>query len=151
MIRKAFLMEVKPGKIDEYAPVMTKADWPGLTKKLARFDPWSTDPRMRGALEVIKNGSREVGDDTPLVATYNVGASSAMCLFRPNEAFMEDMIEDPEWVDEMCRVATEFSLNFIRAQYEAGANSATFIGEVIGTLPREFDVQPKCLKVILPR
>jgi len=115
-------------------PVQTKADWSKVQKRLAHFDFKKTDPRMKGALEVIKNVSREVGDEMPLVAIYVVGASAAMTLFRPNQALMLDMAEDPEWVDEMCRVATDFTIDWIRAQYEAGANSATFLASVVGAV-----------------
>ncbi|UCH21250.1 MAG: hypothetical protein JSU83_22555 [Deltaproteobacteria bacterium] len=115
-------------------PVQTKADWKKVQKRLAHFNFRKTDPRMKGALEVIKNVSQEVGDEMPLVAIYVVGASAAMTLFRPNQALMLDMTEDPEWVDEMCRVATDFTIDWIRAQYEAGANSATFLTSVVGAV-----------------
>jgi uroporphyrinogen-III decarboxylase len=115
-------------------PVMTKDDWPRVQRKLASYDVRSTDPRMKGALEVIKNVSRAVGDEMPLCPMYYVGTTAAMFLFRPNEAFMEDLSEDPEWVDEMARVATDWAMDWIRAQYEAGANSVAFIAETMGTL-----------------
>lgn len=114
--------------------VKTKDDWHKVQKKLATFDHATTDPRMRGALEVIKNVSKEVGDEMPLVTSYYVGTTAAMFLFRPNEAFMEDMFEDPDWVKEMCDVATDWAMDWIRAQYAAGANSVTFIAETLGTL-----------------
>jgi len=110
----------------------SKADWPRIQKILARFDVRKTDPRMKGALEVIKNVSREVGDETPLVVVYTVATSVGMSHFRGNQAFLSDMTEDPEWVDEMCRVATDWTLDWIRAQYEAGANSVTCAGDGIG-------------------
>jgi uroporphyrinogen-III decarboxylase len=44
------------------------------------------------------------------------------------------MTEDPEWVDEMCRVGTDFAIEWISAQYEAGANSAAMMAEGIGTV-----------------
>ena len=117
----------------DHRPVMTKADWPKVQKMMARFDVRKTDPRMKGALEVIKNVSKEVGDDVPLVTCYGVGTQTALFLFRPDEAFLEDMIEDPEWVDEMCRVATDWAMDWIRAQYEAGANSVAFMAEGIAS------------------
>lgn len=115
-------------------PVKTKDDWPKVQKKLAHYDARTTDPRMKGALEVIKNVSREVGDEMPLTPMYYVGTTAAMFLFRSNEAFLEDMYDDPEWVDEMCSVATDWAIDWIRAQYEAGANSCTFTAETLGTL-----------------
>ncbi|MBU7006542.1 uroporphyrinogen decarboxylase family protein [Phosphitispora fastidiosa] len=118
----------------EQQSVMTKDDWPEVQRKLARFNHRTTDPRMKGALEVIKNVSREIGDHTPLVSAYYVGTTAAMFLFRPNEAFMEDFYEDPDWVDEMCKVATDWAMDWVRAQYDAGSNSVTVIAETMGTL-----------------
>ncbi|MBW1954923.1 MAG: hypothetical protein JRI76_05875 [Deltaproteobacteria bacterium] len=115
-------------------PVRSKADWPRVKKLLASFDMKATDPRMAGALEVIKNVAAEVGNEMPLVASAYVGSVAAMHLFRPNEAILEDMYEDPEWVDEMACAATDWSMDWIRAQYESGANSVTFLAEVMGTL-----------------
>ncbi len=115
-------------------PVKTRADWPKVQKKLAAFDVRSTDPRMKGALEVIKNVSKAVGNTMPLLPFAFLGTTAAMFLFRPGAAFMEDISNDPEWVDEMCKLATDWSIDWIRAQYEAGANSVAFIVDVFGTL-----------------
>jgi len=65
---------------------------------------------------------------------YYVGTTAATFFFRPNEAFLEDIGEDPEWLDEMCRLATDWALNWICAQYEPGANGVAFIAETMGTL-----------------
>jgi uroporphyrinogen-III decarboxylase len=118
----------------EDQPVKTKEDWPKVQKLLAHYDVRTTDPRMKGALEVMRNVSKAVGADMPLVPMYYIGTTAAMFLFRPNEGFLEDMYDDPDWVDEMCRVATDWSMDWIRAQYEAGANSSAFIAETMGTL-----------------
>lgn len=115
-------------------PVKTKDDWPKVQKKLATFNVRTTDPRMKGALEVIKNVSETIGATMPLLPFSFVGTTSAMFLFRPGADFMEDMSNDPEWVDEMCKLATDWSMDWIRAQYEAGANSVAFIVDVLGTL-----------------
>ena len=115
-------------------PVKTKDDWPRVKKMMARYDPTKTDPRMAGCLEVIKNVSAAVGDEMPLVPMYYVGTTAAMFLFRPNEAFLEDFFDDPEWVEEMCDVATDWAIDWISAQYEAGCNSVCFTAETMGTL-----------------
>ena len=115
-------------------PVKTKEDWPKVQGKLAAFDVRSTDPRMKSALEVIKNVSKAVGQTMPLLPFAFVGTTAAMFLFRPGAAFMEDMQDDPAWVDEMCKAATDWSMDWIRAQYKAGANSVAFIVDVVGTL-----------------
>lgn len=115
-------------------PVKTKEDWPRVQKMMAQFDVTKTDPRMKGCLEVIKNVSTAVGDEMPLVPMYYVGTTAAMFLFRPNEAFLNDMYEDSDWVEEMCSLATDWAIDWIRAQYEAGANSVCFTAETLGTL-----------------
>lgn len=118
----------------EDQPVKTKDDWPRVQKLMAKFDPRKTDPRMAGCLEVMKNVTAEIGDEMPLVPMYYVGTTAAMFLFRPNEAFLEDMYDDPDWVHEMCDLATEWAINWIGAQYEAGCNSVCFTAETMGTL-----------------
>jgi uroporphyrinogen-III decarboxylase len=115
-------------------PVMAKEDWPRVRQLAESFDHEKTDPRQAGALEVIKNVSQKIGDHTPLVTHAYVSSVAAMHLFRPNEAILDDMYEDPEWVEEMCNVATDWTMGWIRAQYAAGANSCTFLAEVMGTL-----------------
>ncbi len=115
-------------------PVKTKADWPKIKEKLAAFDVSTTDPRMKSALDVVRKVSAEVGNSMPLVTFSFVGTTAAMFLLRPSAQFVEDMMEDPDWVDEMARLATDWSMDWIRAQYAAGANSITFIVDVIGTL-----------------
>lgn len=115
-------------------PVKTKEDWPRVQKMMAKYDVTKTDPRMKGCLEVMKNVSAEVGAEMPLVPMYYCGTTAAMFLFRPNEKFLEDMIEEPEWVEEMCTLATDWAIDWMSAQYEAGCNSVCFTAETIGTL-----------------
>ena len=118
----------------ENQPVKSKTDWPMIQQKLASWDPLTSDPRMKNALVVISNVAKAIGDETPLCAIHFIGTTAAMFLLRENSAFMEDISEDPDWVDEMCRVASDFAMNWIRAQYEAGANSVTWLIETFGTL-----------------
>jgi uroporphyrinogen-III decarboxylase len=124
---------IAAGPTDE-KPVRAREDWPRVKALLAAFDFGTTDPRMTGALEVIENISGEIGREMPLVPHAYVGSAAAMHLFRPNEEFFNDMHEDPEWVDEMCRAASDFAIEWICAQYRAGANSSAFLAEVTGTL-----------------
>jgi len=124
-------------------PVKTKDDWTRVKKVLAHSDIRTFDPRMKGALEVIKNVSQEVGNDVPLVAVFTVPTSLGMSLFRGNEIFLEDMAEDPEWAEEICKIATEWTIDWIRAQYEAGANSVAFAGDGIGVLMASPDMARK--------
>ncbi len=118
----------------ENQPVKTKDDWPKVQQKLAVWDPQTTDPRMKSTLEVISNVSQAIGDTTPLCAFHFIGTTAAISLLREPAALTEDLSEDPDWVDEMCQVASDFAMNWIRAQYEAGVNSVTWIAESFGTL-----------------
>jgi len=115
-------------------PVKTKDDWSAVQKKLAAWNAKTSDPRLTSILEVIQNVSNAIGETTPLCAFHFIGTTAAMFLLRENSAFMEDMSNDPEWVDEMCKVASDFAMNWIRAQYDAGANSVTWLIETFGTL-----------------
>ncbi len=131
----------------EDQPVKTKDDWARVQKLMAKYDVTRTDPRMVGCLEVMKNVAAAVGDQMPLVPMYYVGTTAAMFLFRPNEAFLEDMYEDPDWVAEMCDLATDWAIDWIGAQYEAGCNSVCFTAETMGTLM----LSPKmCVQFNLP-
>ncbi|UCH20414.1 MAG: hypothetical protein JSU83_17960 [Deltaproteobacteria bacterium] len=120
--------------ITDEKPVKNKNDWRRVQRKLARMAICQTDPRMKGALTTIQNVAANVGEETPLVSTGYLAATAAMLLFRPFEDFLNDMINDPAWVDEMCRIAANWTMDWIRAQYEAGANSVTFIADTLGTL-----------------
>jgi uroporphyrinogen-III decarboxylase len=115
-------------------PVKSKNEWRRIRNKLAAMDVGQTEPRMKGVLKTINNVADSVGKATPLVTSGYLAATAAMLLFRPFEDFLNDMINDPYWVDEMCQVATDWTMDWIRAQYEAGANSVTFIVDTLGTL-----------------
>ena len=114
-------------------PVKNKADWRLIQKKMARLNITQADCRMKGALETIRSVADCVGTSTPLVATGYLAATAAMLLFRSLDDFLEDMINDPAWAEQMCDLAAEWTLDWIRAQYEAGANSVTFIADSFGT------------------
>lgn len=114
-------------------PVKSKADWCQIQKNLARLSITNADCRMKGALTTIRHVADDVGKSTPLVTTGYLAATAAMLLFRPLDDFLEDMIIDPEWVDQMCRVSADWTLDWIRSQYDAGANSVTFIADSLGT------------------
>jgi uroporphyrinogen-III decarboxylase len=115
-------------------PIKDTCDWIRVQRKLARASARRSDPRMGGALETIRNVANSVGNTTPLVATGYLGATAAMLLFRSNEQFVSDMINRAEFALEMCRTATDWTLDWIRAQYEAGANSVTFLIDTMGTM-----------------
>lgn len=108
-----------------------REDWSDVKKKLP-LDPLK-DGRCRGALDSIKIVSKEVGEHTPIFSCYYTGITAANILFRKVEDLTIDAVEDPEFVDELCRAATEFCKDWIRAQYEAGCNSFCYLGDHFGT------------------
>ena len=120
-------------EISNDKPVKTKADWSRIQKKMARLNVTHADDRMKGALTTIRNVANSVGESTPLVATGYLAATAAMLLFRSLDDFLDDMINEPGWADQMCRVAADWTLDWIRSQYDAGANSVTFIADSLGT------------------
>jgi uroporphyrinogen-III decarboxylase len=63
-------------------PVKTKDDWPEVQKKLATFDVRNTDPRMKGALEAIKNVSKAVGDTMPFSTGSRTPITTLMLSWR---------------------------------------------------------------------
>ena len=115
-------------------PVKDTCDWPRVQRRLAHASISHSDPRMGGALETIRSVAAVAGQTTPLVATGYLGATAAMLLFRSSDLFVNDMINRADFANEMCRTATDWSLDWIRAQYEAGANSVTFLIDTMGTM-----------------
>lgn len=111
--------------------IKDKNDWPAIKKKLP-IDPMK-DGRCRGTLQSIKIISKEIGDTHPLFAAYYTGITAANILFRKVEALTLDAAEEPEFVDELCRAATDWCNDWIRAQYEAGCNSFCYLGDHFGT------------------
>lgn len=141
MNKKERFDAVRKLKQPDHMPVWTRArsqliygmGWRRIQKKMARLSIIRADHRMQGALATIRNVADYVGESTPLVATGYLAATAAMLLFRPHQNFLEDMISDPEWVDQMCRLAADWTIDWIRSQYDAGANSVTFIADSLGT------------------
>ena len=115
-------------------PVKDICDWPRVQKQLAHASVRYSDPWMRGALETIRSVAAVAGNAAPLVATGYLGATAAMLLFRSSDIFVNDMINRTDFAMEMCRAATDWTLDWIRAQYEAGANSVTFLIDTMGTM-----------------
>jgi uroporphyrinogen-III decarboxylase len=113
-------------------PVKNISDWSRVQKRLAHANVRNSDPLMRGALETIRNVSSVVGKTTPLVGTGYLASTAAMMLFRSSDDFINDMINRPEFANEMCRVAADWTMDWIRAQYEAGVNSVTFLIDTMG-------------------
>ena len=112
-------------------PVGSKDDWENVKKKFP-IDPVS-DPRMGPALKSIEAVSKAVGDHTPVTAFYYTGICAASLLLMRVDNLSLAMVEEPEFVDELCRYASDFCKDWIRAQYEAGANSWLYLADFFGT------------------
>ncbi|MBW6485626.1 MAG: uroporphyrinogen decarboxylase family protein [Syntrophobacterales bacterium] len=112
-------------------PVSKKEDWNRIKKKFP-LDPLKHD-RMPQALKALKAVCKELGATHPISPMSYVGIGFVQHLFRKVSDLTVDCYEDPDWVDEMCQVATDFSMDWIRAQYEAGANTHLTLNDSFGT------------------
>jgi len=112
-------------------PVKTPDDWNEVKKKLP-IDPLN-DPRMKGALDSIRYVSSAVGEHTPVTPAYYTGICAANLIFADVSDLMDILGEDPECVDEMCQLASDFAMDWVRAQYEAGANGWLYLADFWGT------------------
>jgi len=112
-------------------PVKEKEDWKEIKRKLP-LDPLKHD-RMPQALKALRMVSKELGETYPISPMSYVGIGFVQHLFRKVSHLTVDCIEDPKWVDEMCQAATDFSKDWIRAQYESGANTHLTLNDSFGT------------------
>lgn len=126
-------------------PVASKADWTEVKKKLP-LDPWK-EPRMAAVLKATKMVSAEIGKDTPIAALWWPGPTAALLLLRGPEALALDMAQDPDFATELIEAGNQFAIDFLRAQYEAGANSICILGEVYGV---EMISPAMCERFVLP-
>ncbi len=112
-------------------PIKTKADWNEAKKKLP-LDPLKHD-RMPQALRALRIVCKELAGTHPISPMSFVGIGFVQHLFRKVSDLTVDCIEDPDWVDELCQAATDFSMDWIRAQYESGANTHLTLNDSFGT------------------
>lgn len=115
----------------EKYPVESQLDWPKVKKKLVSV--FEKDDRIKAVLESIKIVSREIGDEVPISVIGLPGGTAAVGLLRDPGLICRDMIKDPKFAYELCDYANKFTIDFIRRQYDAGANSVTILGDVFGT------------------
>jgi uroporphyrinogen-III decarboxylase len=111
--------------------VRKKEDWTEVKRKFP-LDPLKHD-RMPQALKALRMVCKELGETHPISPMSYVGIGFVQHLFRKVSDLTVDCIEDPEWVDEMCQIATDFSKDWIRAQYESGANTHLTLNDSFGT------------------
>jgi len=126
-------------------PVRTKADWEEVKSKLP-IDPWK-EPRVAAVLKATKTVSAAVGQDTPIAALWWPGPTAALLMLRGREALAMDMAQDADFAIELIEAANRFCIDFLRAQYEAGANSICILGEVFGV---EMISPAMCERFVLP-
>jgi len=111
--------------------IKVREDWNEVKKKLP-LDPLKHD-RMPDALKALRITCKEMGKDYPISPAYYTGICAANILFRAVSDLTLDCAEDPEWTDQICQAATDFSIDWVRAQYEAGCNSVFYLGDHFGT------------------
>jgi uroporphyrinogen-III decarboxylase len=115
----------------EKYPVEDPLNWPEVKKRYAKI--FEKDGRVKGVLEAIKIVAREIGDQVPIAVRGNPGPTEVVYTLRNTEALTKDMIRDPNFAYELCDYANKFTIDLIRHEYEAGANSFTILGDVFGT------------------
>jgi len=117
--------------VPEKFPVEDPLDWPQVKKKLTSI--FEKNNRLTGVLESYRIVAKEVGDQIPIAVTCNPGPTSAVGLLRDIESLCLDMSENADFAYEICDYANKYTIEFIRRQYDAGANSVTLLGDVFGT------------------
>ena len=113
-------------------PVESQTDWPHVKKRL--HSVFEKDNRIKGFIDATRITAKEVGDEVTIAVWGMPGATSCSCLIREISALCLDMVEQPKFAYEMCDYANKFTIEFIRRQYEAGANGFTLLGDVFGDL-----------------
>lgn len=126
-------------------PVTSREDWAEVKKKMP-LDP-RKDGRVASMLKSIKKVSKKIGHNTPISAIHWAGPTSALLMLRGPEPLIMDMVETPDLAAEMFEASTQFAIDILRAQYEAGANSICIIGEVLGV---EMITPEMCEQYVLP-
>jgi uroporphyrinogen-III decarboxylase len=112
-------------------PVEHKDDWAQVKKRFP-IDPVK-DPRMGPALKSLKAVVDQVGEHTPVTPAYYTGLAVASLVLMRIDNLSLAMVEDPDFVDDLCRVSSDFAKDWIRAQYEAGANGWCYLADFVGT------------------
>jgi len=114
------------------------------SKKLAVHDPASCR-RMYNTLTLIDMFRREVGNDVPIIGWVEGPVAEFADIYDINYAMM-DLLEEPEWAEEVMDLCTEQAILFAKAQIAAGAH---IIG--MGDAAASIVGGPLYRKMILPR
>jgi uroporphyrinogen-III decarboxylase len=88
---------------------------------------------MGPALESIREVATAVGSHTPVTPAYYTGICSASLILMRVDNLSLAMIEEPDFVDDLCKLASDFAMDWVRAQYEAGANGWLYLADFFGT------------------
>ena len=126
-------------------PVGSQEAWSEVKKKLP-LDPHD-DPRIESMLKSIQIVSKAIGDTTPIAALWWPGTTVTLLMLRNIQDLLLDMAMEPEFAQEMFDFSNQFAMDFIRAQYQAGANSICIIGDVLGV---EMISPAMCEEFVLP-
>lgn len=100
-------------------------------RKLTKPDP-KTGKRMSDRLEAIRLFREKVGGEVPIMGWVE-GALAEAADLRGVGNLMVDLVEQPEWVEELLELCVEVGLDFARAQVEAGADIIG-LGDAVGSL-----------------
>ena len=110
------------------APLLAETN--DLTK-LLRPDP-STGPRMSDRLEAIHLFRAQVGGEVPIMGWVE-GALAEAADLRGVSQIMTDLVDNPDWVEELLERCTEVAIDFARAQVTAGADLIG-LGDAVASL-----------------
>jgi MtaA/CmuA family methyltransferase len=89
-------------------------------ERLKLPDPY-TSPRMSDRLEAIRSLSEQVGGEVPIMGWVE-GALAEAADLRGVANLMVDLVDRPEWVEELLATCNQLAMSFARAQVEAGAD-----------------------------
>jgi len=89
-------------------------------KHLKQPDP-NTSPRMSDRLEAIRNFREQVGGEVSIMGWVE-GALAEAADLRGVSNLLIDLIERPEWVEELLAICCQVAVVFARAQVDAGAD-----------------------------
>ncbi len=104
---------------------------PDDLRKLVKPDP-ATGKRMSDRLEAVRLFREKIGGQVPIMGWVE-GALAEAADLRGVSNLMVDLVEQPEWVEELLELCTEVAIAFARAQVEAGADMIG-LGDAVGSL-----------------
>jgi MtaA/CmuA family methyltransferase len=93
---------------------------PDDLRKLIAPNP-ATGRRMNDRLEAIRSFRAQVGGEVPIMGWVE-GALAEASDLRSMSLTMMDLLQRPEWLQELLEICSEVSIAFASAQVEAGAD-----------------------------